>query len=226
MEQIFLFAFTVKSVIIGAVTNFEGGRAVGKIGVFGGSFNPIHRGHLAMATYAVCAFALERMLLLPTGNPPHKHEGLADKLDRMEMVRLAAREDPRFEACDLEITREGVIYTVDTLRALKRSLPEAELYYLIGADTLLDLHTWRRIEEVLSLCRFIVCGRPGYRQKEVISCMESMRQSGAGMYWLDMPAVDISATMVRAMAAEKRPLEGVVTAPVAAYIQSRGLYGA
>ena len=197
-----------------------------EIGVFGGSFNPIHKGHLAMAKCALDAFALEKMLLLPTGNPPHKHEGLAGKLDRMEMVRLAAQEDPRLEACDLEVTREGVIYTVDTLHALKRELPGSRLYYLIGADTLLDLHTWRRVDEVLTLCSFIVCGRPGYRQKEVISCMANMRQSGADMCWLDMPPVDISATMVRALAAQKRPLEDAVTGPVAAYIRSRGLYGA
>ena len=197
-----------------------------KIGVFGGSFNPIHRGHIAMALRALDAFSLQEMLLLPTGNPPHKREGLADKRDRLEMVRLAALEDARLKACDLEVTRDGVIYTVDTLHILRKRMPDASLYYLIGADTLLDLHTWRHVDEVLSLTRFIVCGRPGYGSKEVISCMDTMRQRGAAMFWLDMPALDISATMVRALAAQKGPLEKAVTARVAAYIRNHALYGA
>lgn len=195
-----------------------------RIGVLGGSFNPIHRGHLAMAAFALDALSLDRMLLLPTGNPPHKHEGLADKWDRLAMVRLCERENPRFEACDLEVTRAGVIYTFDTLNLLRARLPGAAFCYLIGADTLLELHTWHRADEVLHLCSFAVFGRRGCAGKEVISCMEGMRRKGADMCWLDMPPMDISSTMVREMAARGKDLTDVVTEPVAAYIQSRGLY--
>ena len=195
-----------------------------RIGVLGGSFNPIHRGHLAMAAFALDALSLDRMLLLPTGNPPHKHDGLADKWDRRAMVRLCERENPRFEACDLEVTRAGVIYTFDTLNLLRARLPGAAFCYLIGADTLLELHTWHRADEVLHLCSFAVFGRRGCAGKEVISCMEGMRRKGADMCWLDMPPMDISSTMVREMAARGKDLTDVVTEPVAAYIQSRGLY--
>ena len=195
-----------------------------KVGVLGGSFNPIHLGHLSMALHAIDAFGLDEMLLLPTGNPPHKRLGLADKLDRLEMVRLTAKLDPRLRVCDAEVTREGVIYTVDTLHILLNRMPDAHIYYVIGADTLLDMHTWKCFKEVIRLCSFAVCGRPGSRSKEVISCMENMRRMGADMLWFDMPPEDISSTMVRRKAEQGSDLAGLVAPEVAAYIRGRGLY--
>lgn len=107
-----------------------------EIGLMGGSFNPIHCGHVALARAALESGRVERVLFLPTGNPPHKKEGLADKFDRLRMVELAVEHEAGMAVCREEIDRDGVIYTVDTLAALKRKMPDCTLTYLIGADTL------------------------------------------------------------------------------------------
>lgn len=194
------------------------------IGLFGGSFNPVHNGHIAMAEKAMAAFSLDEMLLLPTGNPPHKRIELADKLDRLEMVKLALAGHERMRASDVEITREGVIYTVDTLKILHQQMPGSRFLYLIGADTLLDLHSWRNVDEVMHLCGFIVCGRPGYAKKVVEECKESMRTKGTVIYSLDMEEVDISATMIRKKVAQRESLRGLIPSAVEQYILKRNLY--
>lgn len=194
------------------------------IGLFGGSFNPIHNGHLYIAHEAVKQFGLERMYLLPTGNPPHKHEELADKQDRLRMVELALEYDTHLFPMDIEVRREGVIYTVDTLRLLHQRMPQSRFLYVIGADTLLDLPNWRRIEEVITLCGFIVCARPGYEKKAVERCKETMRQMGANIYSLPLKEQNISATMVRKRMLERKPLAGLVPPSVEAYIMQKKLY--
>ena len=105
-----------------------------EIGLMGGSFNPIHRGHVALARAALDSGKVERVLFLPTGNPPHKREGLADKFDRLRMVELAVAHEAGMAVCREEIDRGGVIYTVDTLAALQSKMPDCSLTYLIGAD--------------------------------------------------------------------------------------------
>ena len=194
------------------------------IGLFGGSFNPIHNGHLYMARHAVEALGLETLYLMPTGNPPHKRIGLADKEDRLRMVELALEGEKRLLPLDIEVRRDGVIYTVDTLRLLHEQMPGCRFLYLIGADTLMDLPNWRRIDEVITLCGFVVCARPGYEEKAVERCKETMRQKGADIHSLLMNEQDISATMVRQAIWKKKNLEQLVPPPVAKYILQKGLY--
>ena len=194
------------------------------IGLFGGSFNPIHNGHVYMARRAVEAFGLDTMYLMPTGNPPHKRRGLADKFDRLRMVELALQGEAHLRPLDVEVRREGVIYTVDTLRILHNQMPDSRFLYLIGADTLLDLPHWRCIDEVITLCGFIVCARPGYEEKAVERCKETMRQKGADIQSLLMKEQNISATMVRQSLRERKSLERLVPPAVAAYILQKGLY--
>ena len=134
-----------------------------EIGLMGGSFNPIHRGHVALARAALDSGKVERVLFLPTGNPPHKREGLADKFDRLRMVELAVAHEAGMAVCREEIDRGGVIYTVDTLAALQSKMPDCSLTYLIGADTLRALGTWRRVETVIERCKFLVMMREGKR---------------------------------------------------------------
>lgn len=194
------------------------------IGLFGGSFNPIHNGHVYMARRAVEALGLEIMYLMPTGNPPHKRSGLADKLDRMRMVELALEGEERLRPLDIEVRREGVIYTVDTLRLLHVRMPDCRFLYLIGADTLLDLPHWRCIDEVITLCDFAVCARPGYEEKAVERCKDIMRQKGANIQSLPINEQDISATMVRESLRGKKDLARLVPPAVASYILQNGLY--
>ncbi len=167
------------------------------LGVLGGSFNPIHNAHLAMAGEAMRAFSLDEVLFLPTGNPPHKLTGLADKEHRLRIVELAVAGVPGFAVSDLEVRREGTTYTVDTLRMLRARRPDARLWYIIGMDTLLELHTWRDPDTVFALCAFIVCTRPGYREEEGNACAEQLSKRGADIHMLPMPGMDISSTMIR-----------------------------
>ena len=197
-----------------------------EIGLMGGSFNPIHCGHVALARAALESGRVERVLFLPTGNPPHKKEGLADKFDRLRMVELAVEHEAGMAVCREEIDRDGVIYTVDTLAALKRKMPDCTLTYLIGADTLRALGTWRRVETVIERCKFLVMMREGETREEVIRLAGLWTQRGAQIDFLDARKMDISSTQIREQIQKGLPFERLVPLSVADYIHEHGLYGA
>ena len=197
-----------------------------EIGLMGGSFNPIHCGHIALARAALESGRVERVLFLPTGNPPHKKEGLADKFDRLRMVELAVEHEAGMAVCREEIDRDGVIYTVDTLAALKRKMPDCTLTYLIGADTLRALGTWRRVETVIERCKFLVMMREGETREEVIRLAGLWTQRGAQIDFLDARKMDISSTQIREQIQKGLPFERLVPQAVADYIHEHGLYGA
>ncbi len=197
-----------------------------EIGLMGGSFNPIHCGHVALARAALDSGRVERVLFLPTGNPPHKKEGLADKFDRLRMVELAVEHEAGMAVCREEIDRDGVIYTVDTLAALKRKMPDCTLTYLIGADTLRALGTWRRVETVIERCKFLVMMREGETREEVIRLAGLWTQRGAQIDFLDARKMDISSTQIREQIQKGLPFERLVPQAVADYIHKYGLYGA
>ena len=197
-----------------------------EIGLMGGSFNPIHCGHVALARAALESGRVERVLFLPTGNPPHKKEGLADKFDRLRMVELAVEHEAGMAVCREEIDRDGVIYTVDTLAALKRKMPDCTLTYLIGADTLRALGTWRRVETVIERCKFLVMMREGETREEVIRLAGLWTQRGAQIDFLDARQMDISSTQIREQIQKGLPFERLVPQAVADYIHEHGLYGA
>ena len=197
-----------------------------EIGLMGGSVNPIHCGHVALARAALESGRVERVLFLPTGNPPHKKEGLADKFDRLRMVELAVEHEAGMAVCREEIDRDGVIYTVDTLAALKRKMPDCTLTYLIGADTLRALGTWRRVETVIERCKFLVMMREGETREEVIRLAGLWTQRGAQIDFLDARTMDISSTQIREQIQKGLPFERLVPQAVADYIHEHGLYGA
>ena len=197
-----------------------------EIGLMGGSFNPIHCGHVALARAALESGRVERVLFLPTGNQPHKKEGLADKFDRLRMVELAVEHEAGMAVCREEIDRDGVIYTVDTLAALKRKMPDCTLTYLIGADTLRALGTWRRVETVIERCKFLVMMREGETREEVIRLAGLWTQRGAQIDFLDARKMDISSTQIREQIQKGLPFERLVPQAVADYIHEHGLYGA
>lgn len=197
-----------------------------EIGLMGGSFNPIHCGHVALARAALESGRVERVLFLPTGNPPHKKEGLADKFDRLRMVELAVEHEAGMAVCREEIDRDGVIYTVDTLAALKRKMSDCTLTYLIGADTLRALGTWRRVETVIERCKFLVMMREGETREEVIRLAGLWTQRGAQIDFLDARKMDISSTQIREQIQKGLPFERLVPQAVADYIHEHGLYGA
>ncbi len=135
-----------------------------KLGILGGSFNPIHLGHLVLAETAREALGLDRVIFIPAKLPPHKRAApLAAGADRLAMVRLAVAGNPAFSASDIELRRPGVSYTVDTVRALREKLGAgAQIYFLIGMDTVAELTAWREVARLARLCEFVPLSRPGH----------------------------------------------------------------
>jgi nicotinate-nucleotide adenylyltransferase len=192
-----------------------------RIGVFGGTFDPPHLGHLVLAEWAWARLRLDRVLFVPAGVPPHKRgRRLSDPAHRLAMVRLALRGNPALVVSDLEARRAGPSFTVDTLRALHARHPGARLFLLMGADSLADFPTWRDPAAIGRLATLVVAARParpGGRS----------RSPGSGsprVVYLDNPLVDISSSALRARARSRLPLRYLVPDPVAAYIARHGLY--
>ena len=197
-----------------------------RIGLMGGSFNPIHNGHLNMARAALDGGFVDRVLFLPSGDPPHKRQGVVDKAHRLAMVELAAEGFDRADVCRMEIEREGKTYTVDTLTQLTSEHPDERYVYLIGADTLVTLHTWRRPEDVVRLCALLVAQRPGEDNAALMQAAAYWRARGAQIDFMPIEPMDVSSTQIRALAANGESLEGLVPAAVGAYIRAHGLYDA
>ena len=196
-----------------------------RIGIMGGTFDPIHQGHIRMAQCALESLRLDKVLMLPTGNPPHKPD-ITPAEDRYRMVCAACAGLDGLEPCREEVDRSGVIYTVDTLSILHEKYPKAELFYIIGADTLMELHKWRTFEKVLTLCTFLVCPRSwNYTPKQLDEERKRLTALGGQFILLDMDVVDVSSTEVR-----KAIREGESTpflpVQVRQYAQTAGLYGA
>ncbi len=132
-----------------------------RIGVFGGSFNPVHMGHLIMAQDALELFELSRILFVPCARQPHKSAALAPAEHRLEMLKAALEGELRFEVSDIELRRGGVSWSVDTVKELRASYPGAEITLIVGSDSLLELHAWRDVYTLLRLCRVVTLARPG-----------------------------------------------------------------
>jgi len=189
----------------------------------GGSFNPIHSRHLQIAESALTEAELSRVFLLPSGNPPHKQAGLEPAEDRYEMTRLGAAGKKGLAVSRMELDRQGVIYTVDTLGLLRRQYPYATFDYIIGEDTLLDLPNWRTPDKDFGMCRFLVCRRPGFLT-ENHSARQDLEARGAQFRYLSLPPVAISSTGIReALANGRHPPE--LPPQVMEYIRLMGLYG-
>ncbi|MEG1844098.1 MAG: nicotinate-nucleotide adenylyltransferase [Clostridia bacterium] len=194
-------------------------------GILGGTFDPIHLGHLEMAEAVVREMGVRKMLFIPDGDPPHKGE-LADGRDRMNMVRLAIEGHTGFEANEAELNRPGVTYTVETLKELTLRAPRTRWLYVVGSDTLMVIETWRNFPEVAKLLSAIaVVPRPGDRRETVLSTAQRISaQYGVMVKVLDKPVSRISSTEVRYRAARHQALDGLVPPAVAHYIRAHKLY--
>jgi nicotinate-nucleotide adenylyltransferase len=194
------------------------------IGILGGTFNPPHRGHLALASRAQVELGLERVLLMPAHSAPHKgEEGDPGPERRLEMCRLAVDGEAGLEVCALEIERGGPSYTVDTLRAIKQSDPEAELTFIVGADMARTLPAWREPRALVELAGLAVAEREDAGRGEVLRALAPLR---ARVKFLGMPMLEVSSSQVRERARHGEPIEDLVAPEVAAYIAEHGLYGA
>ena len=201
-----------------------------KIGVFGGSFNPLHHGHLILAQDVLETFELESLIFVPCGRPAHKHEAdLADPEHRLAMLEPIVELDPRFEVSDWEIRRQGVSYTIDTLEALSRERGGQTLCFIAGSDTLPELHTWRRIADLLDAFPIVSLVRPGYSHEE-LGTMEFHLGPERKERLLENLVlghrVDISSSDIRMRIAEGMSISYLVPSEVEMYIAEHGLYRA
>lgn len=188
-----------------------------RIGLYGGTFDPVHNAHLAVAREAVEIFGLDKLLVIPNRLPPHKQSGTAASYaDRLLMVGLACESEPKLEACDIE-NREGKSYTIQTLERLRIQCGDAaQFFFLIGADAFAEVLTWYRVGEVFKMTDFIVAARPGFEYES---------PAGARVHRLDTVAYPESSSVIRAQIAAGRKPVGLPSA-VERYIIKQGLYRA
>ena len=198
-----------------------------EIGILGGSFNPPHAGHLALARHARDELGLQRVWLMPVHTPPHKPAG-ADPgpEERLAMVRLAVAGEPGIDVCEEEIRRGGPSYTADTLTAIHERHPEAQLTFVVGADTALTLPSWREPGRVLALARLAVARRAGeaHDVAELLGALERVPGDAADVVFLDMAPVEASSTLARERTAAGEPTDGLLAPAVREYVDRHGLY--
>ena len=195
-----------------------------RLGIMGGTFDPIHYGHLLMAEEARTAFALDEVVFVPNGRPAHKKAyAVSSPEDRYAMTLLATSTNPCFSCSRIEIERPGPSYTIDTLRAYRQRYPELDaLYFITGADAVLEILTWHEYDKLAQECRFIAVTRPGFVLERLaeIADAEFLHR----VLFLPIPALEISSTDIRRRVREGRSIKYLTPEPVEAYLTRQGLY--
>jgi len=200
-----------------------------RVGLYGGSFNPIHNGHLIVARSVAERLQLDRVILLPSARPPHKGDRkLLDAPHRATMVKLAIEGESLFEFSDYDLTREGPSYTIDTVTHFCEVLgPHVELHWIIGADSLAELTTWYRVPELVEACRIVTAARPGWDTidwtplRALLSAAQvAALQAGV----LQTPRIDISSTDIRRRVRDGQSIRCLVPDSVRLYIERNALY--
>ena len=189
-----------------------------RLGLFGGTFDPPHVGHLALAEWARDRLRLDLVLFVPAGRPPHKRRSvLSPAADRLAMTRLAVRGHPAFRVSTIETRRQGPSFTVDTLGWARARFPGAQVFLLVGADSLADLPHWHEPERIVRLARLAVAARPGRRHRV-------RARFGARVVELDNPGLEVSSSAIRARARAGHSIRYLVPESVERYIRRHGLY--
>ncbi len=197
-----------------------------RIGIMGGTFDPIHYGHLVIANEVLFKFDLQKIIFVPTGNPPHKRSAaLADAYHRYMMVQFATMTNPSFDVSNVEVEKDGISYTVDTIRELKNKYIDTKLYFITGTDAVLDLPNWKDPEEILNLCTFISVNRPGYVTDTLDDKLDKLMKKYKGeILSIRAPQLKISSTDIRNRIREGRPTKYLLPENVEQYILKNGLY--
>lgn len=204
----------------------DGGTGRGRrVGVIGGTFDPIHIGHLVIAEEARTRLELERIVFVPAGRPPHKLDhDIADAEQRWEMVGLAIGDNPHFVASRVDIDRAGPCYSVETVRLLQDAWgPETRIFFLIGSDSLSELPTWYQPYRLLRQCQVVAVARPGH-PVELGEVDRAIPGAAALIQVLEAPVLDVSSTEIRRRVREGRSIRYLVPAAVERYIREHALY--
>jgi nicotinate-nucleotide adenylyltransferase len=201
-----------------------------RIGVMGGTFDPIHNGHLVTAEEAAVQFQLDQVLFMPSGYPPHKEERRnSEPEDRYLMAVIATAADPRFKVSKLEIERPGPSYTIDTIRQLHEIYGKnTQIYFITGADAILEILTWKDPERVLEEAIFIAATRPGYDlnklEKSLPEAEKQRHATDPRVQVMEIPALAISSTDIRQRVKEGRPIRYLMPDGVCEFIEKNGFY--
>lgn len=203
----------------------------GKIGLFGGTFNPIHNGHLFLAEELRAHLQLDRVFFIPAASPVHKPQGdLAPAWDRLTMATLATVSHPCFDVSPVEVERPGPSYSIDTVRFFRKQLgPEVELYWLMGADAVMHLASWKDPDVLVRECRVVAAGRPGYDLNKILQYRQLGASGGQVDLWehlqiAEVPTLDISSRQIRERVRGWKSIRYWVPEPVEQYIHHRRLY--
>ena len=185
-----------------------------KVGLFGGTFNPPHLGHMLVAQQVLSQLGLDEIIFIPDNKPPHVDEKKTiDAKTRLEMTRLSAQGNPSFRVSDLEIRRGGKSYAYDTIKQLRQEHPENEYYFIIGGDMVEYLPTWHKIDDLIKIVNFVGVRRPGFKTT-----------SPYPVLWVDVPAFEISSSLIRQKVAQGCSIKYLVRDEVADFITEEGLY--
>ncbi len=198
-----------------------------KVGIMGGTFDPIHVGHLIMAEQAYEKFELDKVLIMPTGQPPHKdNEVSATTKQRVNMVRLAIEGNSHFELSLMEVERKGYTYTYETLQILKEKNPDTEFYFIMGADSLFDFEGWKEPALICENCVLLPAVRYNLSDKEMDAQIKRIREKyNADIRKLDIPNIDVSSRMIRSKVTMGKSIRYFVPNDVRNYIYINSLYG-
>jgi nicotinate-nucleotide adenylyltransferase len=200
-----------------------------RIALFGGTFDPIHWGHLNSARSVLDLLDLDRLIFVPNNVSPYKrNHPVTPGAHRLEMIRLAIADEPRFELSDFEINRPGPSYTVDTVSHFREQFGESvELFWIVGADSLADLAGWYRLEKLLDLCEIVTVARPGWEQPDLSPLRGRLTDQQIQRLkdnCLVTPLTDVASTTIRQCVRANRSIDSLVPPPVAKYIARHGLY--
>ncbi|WP_328793780.1 nicotinate-nucleotide adenylyltransferase [Heliomicrobium undosum] len=202
------------------------GEAMVRVGIMGGTFDPVHYGHLVTAEAAADLFDLSVVVFVPSGRPPHKqHQAVTDPWERYRLTELATCSNPRFRMSDVEVSRPGYSYAIDTVRAFRREYGEqAEFFFITGADAILEIMTWRQIDQLMAECRFIAAYRPGYDRDHLREAVARMEAFSGRIHLVEVPALAISSTDIRRRLYQGRSVKYLLPEPVIHRIVETGSY--
>lgn len=204
-----------------------GGNDMRKLGILGGSFDPVHNGHIGLARDAKDQLGLDEVLMIPAKLQPFKlDKKMVSGEQRLEMIKLAVADMPGITACDYELRQEEISYTYKTLKAItEMEGPGTEVYFLTGTDSLLQIHRWKNADELLHNYNFVVGSRPGYKDDELAECIERLKRDyNTNVTKVDNHQLNISSTEIRERLESGQGLAGLVPEVVERYILEHGLY--
>lgn len=195
-------------------------------GIFGGTFDPIHNGHLHVAYEALYNLGLDEIIFIPSGNPPHKtNKEITDGKIRYDLVKKVIKNEKRFKVSDYEINKKGLSYTYETLEFFKEQEPDTQWYFITGADCLMDIYAWKNIDRIFNSCKFVVFNRSGYIKEAILKQKKLVETKlNKEILFLDIPILEISSTTIRSKLREGKSISYLVPESLSKILEEMNIY--